>query len=267
MIKFTKTVNKEIENIFEEFEDLFITCIKAAEFNDIITEFDEGTTTLERWKNYNLLEREFDIVIESIKVQLIKQFNKVGPFELISFTEMQNLYFVEWLSETRKKRLYNVYLYVIVGEGDRTVFDNFKPTKDHAEFINYIFSAYEIYYNKLKNECDILFDKYLELANHKKPEVNNWIDLIEPLMLPLIENAEKKANHKSSAIRCAAFCELLFEKKYIKPTNTRVKTLTTFAASRYGLNISNALKKSKEDDRNEHKNFSKSGFEPLKKCF
>lgn len=101
----------------------------------------------------------------------------------------------------------------------------------------------------------------------KKIKVVNWSDLIETTMLQLIESAELKAKPKLSAIRCAAFCEVLYKKGYIKKTSTRIKTMTQFAASRYGMNISKSLLSSKKDTRASYKTHTKAGQLPINKCF
>jgi hypothetical protein len=267
MRKFTKVVNKDIENIYKEFEDLFTDCVQNAEFSCIENEFSKGLDlpTFDIIRNNRFLELGFEEVIKSIKMHLAEQFKPLTPISLISFIQKQDEYYSVYLPKVRKKINYANYVNHIIYLGDEP-FD-FKPSENHIEFLKFVFGTYEAYYFELKKACDLLFEKYREILVISKPKIINWVELIEPAMLPLIENAEKKANHKSSAIRCAAFCELLFEKKYIKPTKTRVKTLTTFAASRYGINISNALQKTKQAARNEHKNLRKSGFEPLNKSF
>ncbi len=54
-------------------------------------------------------------------------------------------------------------------------------------------------------------------------------------------------------IECAAFCELLYENGYFVEGSTRIKTLKSFALSRYHLDIENALRTSKNEDRKTHK--------------
>jgi hypothetical protein len=56
-----------------------------------------------------------------------------------------------------------------------------------------------------------------------------------------------------SSIRLAAFCEILFEKKYLVERKNRIKACNDFAKSRYGIDIKNSLLASKKNEREEHK--------------
>jgi len=122
----------------------------------------------------------------------------------------------------------------------------------------------------------IFFDRFIELEikkiklddkNSDLQNTVNWKNLIEIDLLTLIEAAEIKANPKSSTIRCAAFCEVLYQKKYIKNTKTRIKTMTSFAVSRYNMNIKIALNTSKKTGRERHKINTVSEQTPINKCF
>ncbi len=85
-------------------------------------------------------------------------------------------------------------------------------------------------------------------------------DLIRQELLELLSKIEDKMPTKvenwrigKNKIECAAFCELLFEKKYFKGKTTRIKSSNSFSLSRYGLDIKIQLQKSNEDDRKTHK--------------
>jgi hypothetical protein len=98
------------------------------------------------------------------------------------------------------------------------------------------------------------------------------LDLIDPYLLPLFLEAEKKATSPNlkfpSLNRCAAWCELLYQKKYlINVNNENRKTMGKFAKARYGLNIDKALESSKKNERNEHKTIKKGKLPPLKNAF
>ncbi len=99
----------------------------------------------------------------------------------------------------------------------------------------------------------------------------NPIEFIDPLMVKFFLDAEKKAlegvDKFQSEVRCAAFCELLYERKYITNTMTRQKTMSDFAKSRYGISISKALYSSKTNNRAKHKTQKVQGLIPLKNCF
>ncbi len=98
------------------------------------------------------------------------------------------------------------------------------------------------------------------------------LTFIDPYFLQLFINAEKKANLNTgafkTAIRCAAFCELLYEKKYIiNVKDRRQKTMINFAKGRYGIDITNSLAASKKADRENHKYKTVAKNPPLIKCF
>jgi len=99
------------------------------------------------------------------------------------------------------------------------------------------------------------------------------LTLIAPFFLNLFIEAETKALGDlatfKSKIRCAAFCEMLYERKYITNTKNRPTTLKTFAKNRYNLDIKNALAPSanKKYDRNNHKTKIVSKMLPLRYCF
>lgn len=96
---------------------------------------------------------------------------------------------------------------------------------------------------------------------------------IDPLIRNQFLEAEKKAlmaaNTFSSAIRCAAWCELLYSKKYIKNTNTRQRTMNDFSKTKYGIDIMRALAATREKKaaRENHKNNKVNDQIPLKNCF
>ena len=99
------------------------------------------------------------------------------------------------------------------------------------------------------------------------------LTFIEPFFLTLFIDAEKKAlgdlSTFKSKIRCAAFCEILYERKYITNSDNRVITMSSFAKTRYNLNIkvSLAAARNKKEDRNNHKNRTVNKMPALKNCF
>lgn len=118
-------------------------------------------------------------------------------------------------------------------------------------------------------------NKYFKEGPEKKyDDINEKIDplsFIDPLLTELFKAAEAKAlgspGKFNTQIRCAAFCELLWNRKYISNTKTRRKTITEFAKTRYGLNVEKSLASSKKEKREEHINKIVGGMQPLKKCF
>lgn len=101
---------------------------------------------------------------------------------------------------------------------------------------------------------------------------DDWKNYVNPLFVDLLCQVEEKVlNSKptfDSTIRCAAFCELLYEKKYL--INQKIKnrqTMASFATLRYRLNIADALKTSKKPARENHKIRKVSNLSPLKSFF
>ena len=97
------------------------------------------------------------------------------------------------------------------------------------------------------------------------------LSYINPSIVSLFLSAEKKAlgvnDTFPNKIRCAAFCEILYDRKYIIQSKQNQKQMRDFALARYHLNISNALLSVKQDARNKHKNFTVDGMPPLKNFF
>lgn len=125
----------------------------------------------------------------------------------------------------------------------------------------------QIQYNKDAAEIKVSYSKIFQKECNKIKEHTEFID---PLMHDPFIKAEKKALGnigKFNNIRCAAFCELLYSKKYIINTKTRQKTMSAFAQSRYGIDISKALATSKKFRRDSHKTKKIKGQNPLKNCF
>ena len=120
----------------------------------------------------------------------------------------------------------------------------------------------------------IAYEHYLIwLVNMDETDVRmvDPLALIDPDMKSLFSEVEKKARGEtgkfSSRIRCAAFCELLYIKKYILASTQKRVTLNQFSKSRYGIDISNALETSKNKHRENHVNRTVKGEIPLKNCF
>jgi len=130
------------------------------------------------------------------------------------------------------------------------------------------------------NECIKFFifqlfsiKEYIEESNKSKniatPAINPLSFLREDIVTLFYSKEKKALGNKAnfSAIRCAAFCELLYAKKYFKPTKLKIKTLTDFAMSKYGLDIKNSLSSSKKGDRKNHQEKIVSNDTPLRNCF
>jgi hypothetical protein len=125
--------------------------------------------------------------------------------------------------------------------------------------------------------------KYLDKLIHELEDFNSEIlpqkpidplEMIEPALLKRFLEIEKDIDNKegkfNTKIRTAAFCELLYDKKYIMNTNTRIKTIADFAKARYerdGMDITNSLKTAKNAQRENNVENSVNGKPPLKRYF
>ncbi|MEJ7738534.1 MAG: hypothetical protein WKF97_13975 [Chitinophagaceae bacterium] len=82
-----------------------------------------------------------------------------------------------------------------------------------------------------------------------RDELHTRLIVIEGKILSKIERWKQGFDK----IECAAFCELLFDKKYFVKGSTRIKTVNAFACSKYGNPIKNQLGKTREPARKTHK--------------
>jgi hypothetical protein len=246
--KFTEIVSRDIDNIYKEFEDSFIECIHYSE-----------SITAES------LEVELREVISSIIEKLCRQLDKLGHTKLKSFVKRQQLYYAEYLPSKRKEVNYKNYLLWIVAHGDESILDgSYKASEKEIDYLKDVFNTYESCFFDLKAECESYFQNLTGVTITTSPM---WQDLINIELLQLIERAEGKAKPDLSNIRCAAFCEVLYEKKYIKQTITRVKTMTQFAISRYGRDIGKSLLASKKKARKYYKTHTIAGQKSIESCF
>ncbi|HTB99319.1 MAG TPA: hypothetical protein VK705_01415 [Ferruginibacter sp.] len=133
--------------------------------------------------------------------------------------------------------------------------------------------------NTLASICQSIID-FINRFNLDKANIIDYgpnISLVDPMcfvdpfILQSFLDAEKKAlkssDKFSNAIRCAAFCEILYEKKYIINTKTRRKTMNNFAKSKYGIDITIALSTKNSVPRERHKNKTVNNMPPLNRCF
>ncbi|MFN6387453.1 MAG: hypothetical protein ACK4X2_03975 [Bacteroidota bacterium] len=246
--KFLEIVSRNIDNIYKEFEDSFIECIHYSE-----------SITAES------LEVELREVISSIIEKLCRQLDKLGHTKLKSFVKRQQLYYAEYLPSNRMQVNYNKYLLWIVAHGNESILDgSYKASEKEIDYFKGVFKIYESCFFDLKAECESYFENLTGETSTTSPM---WQDLINIELLQLIEIAEGKAKPNLSNIRCAAFCEVLYEKKYIKHTITRVKTMTQCAMSRYGRDIGKSLLASKKKIRKNYKTHPIAGQKSIESCF
>ncbi|MGN6248948.1 MAG: hypothetical protein ACTHNG_11365 [Ginsengibacter sp.] len=137
---------------------------------------------------------------------------------------------------------------------------------------------------KFSNDKIILKDypdlsMLIEKEQNKSADVKiNPLDFIDPAVLGyFLDTIEKNVcgeNGKwgDSNIRLAAFCELIYEKRYftVKPTgnkNRPINFINDFSKSRYGIDISTSLLAAKKKERESHKTRIKNKKRPLKNYF
>lgn len=120
-----------------------------------------------------------------------------------------------------------------------------------------------------------VYAKFVDFLNNElnlaKQNVSpeNSIQFIEITLQDRLVSIENRAARewKDSKIRCAAFCEMLWDKKYFVEKKKRIKTCNDFAKSRYGMDIEISLSSGKEISRHRHKSNTVNKKPPLKNLF
>ena len=176
--KFTKTVSREIDNIYKEFEDLFTHCIHNAQsscYDSDLIKISE-LTEFQIIRDNKFLEREFEEVINSIKTHLIEQLKLFEPFAFISFIKEQDENYNDYLPDVRKNINYKNYLKWIVGISDESILnEKFMPSEGYNEYLKYVFEIYQSYYEKLKIESSLLFENYKEIISKNYTKENEEV--------------------------------------------------------------------------------------------
>lgn len=128
----------------------------------------------------------------------------------------------------------------------------------------------------LKNILKLEVTKEVPKTNVKPiPEIKfiDPLSYVDPPFLQAFLRTEKLALGETGKFpnptRCAAFCEILYEKKYLKQTKTRLITMNNFSKSKYAIDIKIALgaDKAKKALREKHKTHSIKGMLPLNRFF
>ena len=95
----------------------------------------------------------------------------------------------------------------------------------------------------------------------------SWKDLIIIELYDSLSMVENKIESKISQwkqgemkIECAAFCQLLFDKKYFVTGSTKRATVNKFALNKYGMDISTQLVSKFKEDREKHKLLLRKNF-------
>jgi hypothetical protein len=99
----------------------------------------------------------------------------------------------------------------------------------------------------------------VEENRNLRKEVGDVHLLIKSELIPRLELIESKIPEKIAVwklgqdkIQCAGFCELLYEKLYFIKKIQRIKSINSFALSRYGIDIKIQLAAAKKTDRQSH---------------
>jgi len=140
----------------------------------------------------------------------------------------------------------------------------FSRTPDKEAFLDY--TEYGIIVDKHISEGKrALISEWIkeQRGNIKAPPpvlVESWKELIKIELHDRLSEVEGKIEDKISRwkqgemkIECAAFCQLLFDKKYFVVKSTNRVTVNKFALSKYGADILNQLQTKFKPDSENHK--------------
>jgi len=127
-------------------------------------------------------------------------------------------------------------------------------------WVDYVDSQVERF--KKGDKQPITFDELFNTSfkPSKEESIEQWKNLIKDELHDRLNQIEEKIEAKISnwklridLIECAAFCQLLFDKKYFVPGSTKRKSVNSFALSKYGTDISIQLESAKNKDRETRK--------------
>ncbi len=107
---------------------------------------------------------------------------------------------------------------------------------------------------------------------NKEPITLNSLDEIEIPFRDRVLSVEQKIEKdsgplKNNKTRCAAFCDLLWDKKYFESKKDRLKTCNEFSKNRYGIDLYIFFKDGKKIERKNHKESRVSGKPSLRSYF
>jgi hypothetical protein len=141
---------------------------------------------------------------------------------------------------------------------NRTVF--FEKAWNNCKMLNSKFKYSIKYSDNIQIEKMNSLDWELVLNKYQHEPSNKWKDLIKNELQDRLTEIENKIPNKITnwkqridLIECAGFCQLLFDKKYFVQGSTIIKSVNSFALSRYGTDIDIQLKAAKKESRERHK--------------
>lgn len=201
---------------------------------------------IEKWQIENELETEFKKILgdeRAVKFEFLQQIRIELQNNVNLFSEREDKFreIEKWISNKMKNVSVIFEVSVVKSEvNSALLIENPKKRKEALS-------------EAVKSE----FGKLPSLKFHSVPK-KDIKDFIKPELVTLLEKLEEKIfkNQEktwASRIKCAAFCELLYEKKYFLKGATRIKSVAEFALLRYGMNIQVQLKGDKKVDRITHK--------------
>ena len=112
-------------------------------------------------------------------------------------------------------------------------------------------------FTKVLDYCKIKLD---EIATQPPAKTESWKVLIKielhdhlSIIESKIEDKIRQWKQNEMKIERAAFCQLLFDRKYFVAGSTNRVTVNIFAQSKYGFDIMDHLQSKYNGDRNKHK--------------
>jgi len=206
---------------------------------------------------------EFEDCLKTIQKQCIKK-----DLVILKDTEYDH-YEMKQLVFKLSKLLEDESPYIFL----KTLFNDVKIIHDRDALDIFFYNFYDLIkeyaanflFESHKNEISKWYKEFYEPKDLEslweiQIKNENWEALIREEFHSLILSIESKLKDKiilwkqrKSLIECAAFCELLYTKKYFVADSTRIKSVNCFAIYKYGVDIKIQLSAGKKVARDNHK--------------
>lgn len=200
---FTKNVPKEINNIFEEFENIIPIVIEYSEAEYFDFENNKFLTEnyIEFLTNNKIIDNHFQYFAELIKKTILMQLEKSNSIELVTYFESQKIFLKEFTPNKRKKEIYNSYLFYNIASGDKDILNsNYKLSIYEKKLIELVYEKYLIAYKNLEKE---IFEIYL-MFNIKQTKTETKTNKLKVKQIALIHVYEGKEITRGNAVAIAA---------------------------------------------------------------
>ncbi|HPS51530.1 MAG TPA: hypothetical protein PK892_12560 [Bacteroidales bacterium] len=174
MTIFTKeiTTPREVDNIYQEFENLFSETIRSVESDWDDKKHSMVDYTLEYIIDKRLFEDHYVFLINEIKKHILEQLSTYNTIQLISFVEKQRINFKLFTPELRKRHLYNDYLVMNIAMGDESILkQNYKLSDYQSSMVRHAYKTHSDAYCALGNEMEALFTSFFTII--QKSDVHN----------------------------------------------------------------------------------------------